>query len=235
VDRPYRLRLAFLGTGAAFSPERYNGAVVVDGRLLLDGGAPLLPHMHRCGVDPGAIEVVFLTHFHGDHTLGLPPFVLYRVFVDPRPITFVGPAGLAARLEALWEVSWGQDWGLAMKDRFRVTYVEGQPSGMVAGCKYEAIKLDHGTSGSSGYRIKVGSKTLAYSGDTEATAPLDQLVEGTDVAIVEATGPGDVFSHMSWEAASDLKARHPKTRFLFNHLYSGTVDGAVSDLEVVEV
>jgi len=47
--------------------------VVVDGRLLLDGGAPLLPHMHRCGVDPGAIEAVFLTHFHGDHTLGCRP------------------------------------------------------------------------------------------------------------------------------------------------------------------
>jgi ribonuclease BN (tRNA processing enzyme) len=64
------MRLAFLGTGAAFSLDRYNGAVVVNGRLLLDGGAPLLPHMHRCGVDPGAIDAVFLTHFHGDHTLG---------------------------------------------------------------------------------------------------------------------------------------------------------------------
>jgi hypothetical protein len=40
---------------------------------------------------------------------------------------------------------------------------------------------------------------------------------------------------MSWEAAKALKARHPKTRFMFNHLYSGTVEGAVSDLEVVEV
>ena len=52
---------------------------------------------------------------------------------------------------------------------------------------------------------------------------------------MEATGPGDVFSHMSWEAASELKARHPKTRFMFNHLYAGTVDGAVTDLQVVEV
>jgi hypothetical protein len=190
------LRLAFLGTGAAFSPERYNGAVVVDGRLLLDGGAPLLPHMHRCGV---------------------------------------GPEGLAERLESLWAVSWGQDWGLAMRDRFKVTYQEAKASGSAGGYKYESVKLDHGTSGSSGYRIKVGGKILAYSGDTEATSPLDKLVDGADVAIVEATGPGDVFSHMSWEAAKDLKARHPKTRFMFNHLYSGTLDGAVSDLEVVEV
>ena len=55
------------------------------------------------------------------------------------------------------------------------------------------------------------------------------------MAIVEATGPGDVFSHMSWEAAAALKKRHPKTRFVFNHLYSGTVAGAAKDLQVVEV
>jgi ribonuclease BN (tRNA processing enzyme) len=191
--------------------------------------------MHRCGVDPGAIDAVFLTHFHGDHTLGLPPFALHRIFVDQRPITFVGPEGVEAKLEALFEVSWGQDWQQAMRPRFKVAYLTAEPSGSAAGYKYESIKLDHGTSGSNGYRIRIDDRILAYSGDTEATAPLDELVEGADVAIVEATGPGDVFSHMSWEAAADLKGRHPKTRFLFNHLYSGTVDGAVTDLQVVEV
>jgi ribonuclease BN (tRNA processing enzyme) len=209
--------------------------VVVNGRLLLDGGAPLLPHMNRVGVDAGAIEVVFLTHFHGDHTLGLPPFVLYRVFVDPRPITFIGPAGIQERLEALWEVSWGVDWKPVMQPRFNVTYATAKPVGKVGGFKYETVKLDHGTSGSNGYRIWVNGKILAYSGDTEATAPLDELVDGADVAIVEATGPGDVFSHMSFESATALRQRHPKTRFMFNHLYNGTVEGAVNDFQVIEV
>jgi ribonuclease BN (tRNA processing enzyme) len=209
--------------------------VVVNGRLLLDGGAPLLPHMNRVGVNPGDIRAAFLTHFHGDHTLGLPPFVLHRVFVDPRPITFVGPAGIEERLEALWEVSWGIDWKSVMRPRFNVKYETAMPSGSVAGYKYETIKLDHGTSGSNGYRIWVDGRILAYSGDTEATAPLDELVAGADIAIVEATGPGDVFSHMSWESATALKKRHPKTRFMFNHLYNGTVAGAVKDLQVIEV
>ena len=191
--------------------------------------------MTRVGVDAGAIDVVFLTHFHGDHTLGLPPFVLYRVFVDPRPLTFVGPAGIEERLQALWEVSWGIDWKPVMQPRFNVTYETAKPSGEVAGYKYETVRLDHGTSGSNGYRIRINGKILAYSGDTEATAPLDELVDGADIAIVEATGPGDVFSHMSFESATALKERHPKTRFLFNHLYNGTVEGAVSDFQVIEV
>jgi ribonuclease BN (tRNA processing enzyme) len=191
--------------------------------------------MSRVGVNAGDIEAVFLTHFHGDHTLGLPPFVLHRVFVDPRPLTFVGPAGMRERLEALWEVSWGPDWKRVMRPRFKVTYLTAKRSGTAAGYEYETIKLDHGTSGSNGYRIWVDGRILAYSGDTEPTAPLDKLVEGADLAIVEATGPGDVFSHMSWEAATALKKRHPKTRFMFNHLYAGTVPGAVRDLQVIEV
>lgn len=208
---------------------------MVDGRYLLDGGAPLLPHLRRVGVDPGDIEVVFLTHFHGDHTLGLPPFVLHRVFVDRRPVTFVGPPGVEEHLEKLWEVSWGPDWKRVMRPQFKVRYVDAKPSGTVAGIRYRTVKLDHGTMGSLGYRLHVDGKVVAYSGDTEATAPLDKLVEGADVAIVEATGPGDVFSHMSWEAAATLKKRHAGTKFLFNHVYSGTTSGAVKDLQVIEV
>ena len=209
--------------------------MVVDGRVLLDGGAPLLPHMHRLGVDPGNIEVVFLTHFHGDHTLGLPPFVLHRVFVDRRPLTFVGPQGTEDHLEKLWEVSWGPDWDRVMRPQFKVRYLVAKPSGSAAGVRYQTVKLDHGTMGSNGYRIHINGMVVAYSGDTESTAPLDTLVDGADVAIVEATGPGDVFSHMSWENAARLRKRHPDTRFLFNHVYAGTTTGAVKDLQVIEV
>lgn len=208
---------------------------MVDGRVLLDGGAPILPHLRRVGVDPGDIEVVFLTHFHGDHTLGLPPFVLHRVFVDRRPLTFVGPPGIEEYLEKLWEVSWGPDWKRVMRPQFKVKYVTARAAGSAAGVRYETVKLDHGTMGSLGYRLHMDGKVVAYSGDTEPTAPLDKLVEGADVAIVEATGPGDVFSHMSWEAATRLRKRHAGTRFLFNHVYSGTVPGAVKDLQVIEV
>jgi ribonuclease BN (tRNA processing enzyme) len=208
---------------------------VVDGRVLLDAGAPLLPHMRKLGIDPFAIEVVFLSHFHGDHTLGLPPFVLYRLFNKSRPLTFIGPDGMEDRLEALWKVSWGADWDRVMRPQFKVSYRTARSSGSAAGIRYESVKLDHGSSGSWGYRLHLDGKILAYTGDTEDTAPLDRLVKGADVAIVEATGPGDVFSHMSWEQATALRKRHRGTRFLFNHLYTGTLPGAVKDLQVVQV
>jgi ribonuclease BN (tRNA processing enzyme) len=228
------VKLAFLGTGAAFSPERYNGAVVVDGRLLLDGGAPLLPHMHRLGIDPMAIEALFVTHFHGDHILGLPPFMFFRGFVGGRSLEVVGPRGVEARLEELFRLAWGEDW-TEMRERAGISYQEASGPGTAAGVEYEPVRLDHGRMGGTGYRLRIGDRLLAYAGDSQATPPLDRLVDGADVAIVEATSPAETEVHTSWPEAAALMERHPGTTFFLNHLFSGEVERAAGDLQVVEV
>lgn len=228
------MRLAFLGTGSAFSLERYNGAVVVDGRLLLDGGAPLLPHMHRLGIDPRAIEAIFLTHFHGDHVLGLPPFFFYRTLPPLFPLTIVGPPGVEPRIEGLLCLAWGDDWPEHARNLER-TYVEAAPRGTAAGVSFESVKLDHGDVDCRGYRLHLDGRVLAYAGDTIASPPLDELVRGAAVAITEATAPGPSEVHTSWEEAEALAARHPNTRFLFNHVFAGTLSRAAQDLSVVDV
>lgn len=206
---------------------------MVNDRILLDAGAPLLPHMHRLGIDPAGIDVIFLSHFHGDHTLGLPTYVLHRAFVSQTPFTLVGPAGVEQRLERLFDVAWGKSWA-EMRPHLEMAYVEAAGQGSVAGIDYETVRLQHGLEGCTGYRLWLDGQVLAYSGDTEATPELDTLVSGAQVAIVEATGPGDPYSHLSWANAHALRDRHPKTRFFFNHIYEGTIDGAASDLLVVE-
>ncbi len=231
------MRLAFLGTGAAFSTERYNGAVVIDERVLLDGGAPLLPHMGKLGIDPGAIEVAFITHFHGDHLLGLPPFMLHRAFIARQPMTIVGPDGVEERLETLFRFAWGEHWdsGPNFRAMSGHAYRVAGDQGEVAGIEYETVGLDHGEMAAIGYRLRLDGRIVAYAGDTEMTPALERLVEGADVVITEATGPGRPVSHTGWDDARALAARHPQARFFFNHVYSGAVPGAVNDLEVVDV
>lgn len=227
------MRVAFLGTGSAFSLERYNGAVAVDGRLLLDAGAPLLPHLHRLGIDPGAIEAVFLSHFHGDHVLGLPPFLLYRAFRPSGPLTVIGPPGVEDRVEALQRMAWGDAWSQHRRG-LDVLYRDAAPRGEAAGVPYESVKMDHGDMDCRGYRLHLDGRMLAYAGDTIASAALDDLVQGADVVITEASGPEPSPVHTSWAEVEALRERHPGTRFLFNHLYAGSTPGAVEDLEVVE-
>jgi ribonuclease Z len=228
------MKIAFLGTGSAFSLERYNGAVVVDGRYLLDGGAPLLPHMHRLGIDPGAIEALFLTHFHGDHVVGIPTFFLYRAFMPSGPLPVIGPPGVEDRVERLMDVTYGDEWPV-LRVRAGITYHAAAAAGEIAGVRYETVKLEHGDQDCRGYRLHLDGKILAYAGDTTATPPLDELVRGAAVAITEATAPESNAVHTSWDEAQALAARHPDTRFLFNHVYAGTTPGAADDLAVVVV
>ena len=86
-----------------------------------------------------------------------------------------------------------------------------------------------------GYRLHLDGRVLAYAGDTIATPPLDDLVRGADVAITEATAPEGSGVHTGWDEARALAARHSGTRFVFNHLHSGSIAGAASDLDVLDV
>ncbi|MBO0707007.1 MAG: ribonuclease Z [Candidatus Dormibacteraeota bacterium] len=230
------MELAFLGTGAAFSLERYNGAVCVDRRYLLDAGAPLLPHLGRLGIDPGGIEAIFLTHFHGDHLAGLIPYLCYRAFLPaPRALTIVGPDGVEDRVGRLLDAAWGSaDWE-EIRNAFALDFRDAGRRGEAAGVAYETVPLEHGKVPGMGYRLHLGGRVLVYAGDTRATPALDQLVEGADVAITEATNPGEVLSHTSFEQAAELIERHPTTRFFLNHVFSGDPPGAAHDLEVVEL
>lgn len=230
------MELAFLGTGAAFSLERYNGSVCVDRRYLLDAGAPLLPHLARLGIDPAGIEVLFLTHFHGDHVSGLIPYLCYRAFAPGRPaLTIAGPQGVEARVDRLLDAAWGTETWQEMRDAFPLRFHDAGQHGEVAGVHYETVPLEHGRVPGMGYRLLLDGRVLAYAGDTRATPALDQLVEGADVAITEATGPGEVATHTSFEEAAALRARHPKTRFFFNHIFSGDPPDAAHDLQVAQV
>lgn len=233
---PAPMELAFLGTGAAFSLERHNGAVCVDRRLLLDAGAPLLPHLGRLGIDAGGIDAIFLTHFHGDHLAGLIPYLCYRAFgTEPRPLTVVGPGGVGERVGRLLDAAWGSaDWQ-EIQAAFPLRFQEAGKRGEAVGVAYETVPLEHGKVPGMGYRLRLGGRVLAYAGDTRATPALDRLVQGADVAITEATGPGEVHSHTSFEQAAELVARHPTTRFFLNHVFSGDPPGAAHDLEVVQL
>jgi len=57
--------LTFLGVGEAFG-QFANTSILVDGKLLLDCGPHTLLQLRKQQQDLKEIELVFLSHFHGD-------------------------------------------------------------------------------------------------------------------------------------------------------------------------
>ena len=151
-----------------------------------------------------------------------------------RPLLLVGPPGVEARLEQLFGLAWGDEWP-AFRESAALTYHEAQQAGTAAGVRYEAVKLDHGRMDCRGYRVRLDGRLLAYAGDTTVSSPLDDLVRGADIAITEATAPISSAVHTSWDEAHELAARHPATRFIFNHLHGDSTSGSAADFDVIDV
>ena len=74
--------------------------------ILFDCGEGTQRQMTRAGVSARTIDVICLTHLHGDHCLGLPG-VLQRISLEqvPHPVTVVYPAQGQEYVERLHRAS----------------------------------------------------------------------------------------------------------------------------------
>ncbi|MBV9971488.1 MAG: MBL fold metallo-hydrolase [Xanthobacteraceae bacterium] len=188
------MRLQFVGSGDAFgSGGRFNTCFHVVGartNFLIDCGASSLIAMNRFGIDRNAIDLILLTHFHSDHSGGVPFFLLDAQFPGrrTRPLTIAGPAGLKAWFPRLMDVAF--EGSTRSVKRFEVTLVELMPHvpwGFEA-AEILPVLVRHGPppNGYFGYRISMEGKVLAYSGDTEWTDNLILLGRDADLFVSEA-------------------------------------------------
>ena len=187
------MQLQFVGCGDALgSGGRFNTCFHVTGdrvNFLIDCGASSLPALKRLGIAREAVDLVLITHFHGDHFGGLPFLLLDAQFTRrARPLVIAGPQGIEAKLADLMEALF--EHSSKTKPRFDLSVVALEPEqsrtfGEVRVTPYPVV---HGESGGPflAYRIEVEGRVVTYSADTEWTATLIPAARGADLFIAEA-------------------------------------------------
>jgi ribonuclease BN (tRNA processing enzyme) len=219
------MRVTLLGSGSAFSPGSFNAASCVDGRLLVDCGAPVQVAAGRAGLDVETIRTLLITHFHADHTFNLPMFLGARALRrehDWNPLVIAGPVGTPEFVERLLRTGYGgRTWGLIC-ERLQLTFVQLQDGShqQLDGYRVTAHAMLHSTGPSLGYSITdAAGSSAGFTGDSGPCAALERLAAAVQLLVIECSG-GDheIAGGHLWRApVEELARRHPAT-LLVNHM-----------------
>jgi ribonuclease BN (tRNA processing enzyme) len=197
---------------------------VANGRYVFDAPPTLLPHLRHLGLPPTDIQAVFISHFHGDHFLGLPFLFLDYLYLTPRQsdLLIVGPPGIEAKSEGLADMAFP---GLSGADAgYRRVYVEAQPGGeqSLADAHFQALRMRHAGEKLEcfGYKLRLGGMTVAYTGDTEMCDEIFLLAEGADVLVMDCSYcEGEGPEHLGLQGVLEVRRRvSPRTTIILTHL-----------------
>jgi ribonuclease Z len=197
-------KVTLLGTGTPIPrPDRFGPATLVeagDQTLLIDAGRGATMQLYRLGVALGRLDVLLLTHFHSDHTVGIPDVWLTgwlnSVYARRRkPFQVIGPVG-AKELMAHLERAYALDRKIRIADEnlppegIAVHVEEFVVDGPVYernGVKVIAFEVDHGPAikPAYGFRIEYGGRVAVISGDTRYNENVIKYGTGADLLIHE--------------------------------------------------
>jgi ribonuclease BN (tRNA processing enzyme) len=255
-------RVVLLGTGTPNAEPDRSGpavAVIVDGRpYLVDAGPGVVRQAHAArdrgvaALDAPKLDIVFLTHLHSDHTLGLPdllftPWVLGR----ERPLTVYGPPGTDAMVRHLRE-AYAADvqvrlGGLEPANRggHRADVHEIAP-GLVyqdERVRVTAFRVRHGAwEHAFGFRFEARGRAVVISGDATPSESVVEHCDGCDVLVHEVySQQGFERREPRWQAyhaqfhtssreLAQLAGRaRPRLLVLYHQLLWGTTPDALVD------
>jgi ribonuclease Z len=101
-----KAKITFLGTGSAIpTAKRNHSSILVQYKkdnLLFDCGEGTQRQFRKARLNPCKINKIFISHWHGDHILGLPGILQTLAFSDATmEITLYGPRGSKRKFQEL--------------------------------------------------------------------------------------------------------------------------------------
>jgi ribonuclease BN (tRNA processing enzyme) len=220
------MRLTVVGCGDAFgSGGRANACFLVesgDVTIALDFGATSLVALKQLGRDSNAIDVVMLSHLHGDHFGGLPFLLLYGHFdgLREKPLTIIGPLGTTERLNAAMEVFFPGSSRNRWRYPLTIIDLPCRTPHRFAHLAIETYEVIHPSGApSTGVRLSDGSRLLAYSGDTMWTDALFEIARGAALLIIECYRlTGAPPNHLDFETIEVNRAKLETPRVMLTHM-----------------
>lgn len=198
-----RTQLVLLGTGTpVMTSNRYQSslAIIVDEQpYIVDCGSGILERLSNAramgvkGLDNPKLTRLFVTHFHPDHTLGLPGFIISPWNMQRwDTLKIYGPKGIKKKVKGLLKVYKDGINEHLYNNPKDMHPLDVKTTNIKEGIFYkddlvtvEAITVVHGSFEAYAFKFVTPDKTIVVSGDTCPVDILHKKAKGCDILVHE--------------------------------------------------
>ena len=220
------MKIRFLGSGDAFCHGgRMNACILVDreesgGKFLIDCGATAMVALHKFNINTDEIDMIFISHLHGDHYAGLPFFLMNsRFYKRKKPLAIYGPIGVEQRVKDTMELFFPDSTKIEF--HFPLCFNElAVVTGITDDLKLTSYEMSHFSGAPSlAFRIEADNKILSYSGDTEWVHALADVALKADLFICECYSYDKAIkNHLSFRTIEEHSGKFQARKTVLTHL-----------------
>jgi ribonuclease BN (tRNA processing enzyme) len=232
---PRGLELTILGTGDAFASHgRFQSGYIIDSadcRILMEVGPTTLCAMKRMDFKPADIDVVLVSHLHGDHFGGLPFLLLEYLYESPRrsTLTIAGPQHLEERTWRLFRTMFpGTKPDIdRLLSKLRFVVLEPGIDKKIGPVRVRAMRTPHMKRDFSlALKVTAAGKTVAFSGDSGWTEEMVSFVAGANLFLCECTyfESSQLDFHMNYPQLDANRSRFDVGRMVLTHIGREVLD-----------
>jgi len=196
-------KVVLLGTGTPrMVPNRYMSSLVIivdDKAYVVDCGSGVLERLSQAramglnALDNKNLTQLFITHFHPDHTVGLPGFIISPWNLGREKLGIYGPRGIKNMVDNVlkaFELGINEHLNHGPKPLNDIVIdVQEFTSGTIYKdelVEVEAIPVEHGTFNAFAFKFTTPDKTIVISGDTTSPiAALNEAAKNCDILVHE--------------------------------------------------
>ncbi len=221
------MKITVVGSGTVVPRlSRRQSCVVVeagDETIFLDLGSGAVRGMLHAGLDPFAVDRIFFTHFHPDHTVDIVPLLFAIKYgaeeEREKPLALYGPEPFERFFGSITDV-WGE-WMLGDYPTRVSELPHACPSALgLPDLNVSWAPAEHRPE-SIAYRLEAENGAFVYTGDTEYSDSVVELARGTHTLLVECSFPDDnpVPGHLTPSGVARIACESGAGRVVLTHIY----------------
>ncbi len=214
------MNVRIIGSGSIWTKNN-SACYLIDGKIMVDFPNGACKYLYRFNIDPGSINHVLLTHFHGDHYFDMPFYILNKSKSENKDGTIYCSKEGKTKITKICNLAFPNSFkkphnSLNLKYNFNENF-------KVEDYEVQKLLVLHGNMKPAyGYIFSKDNQSIGFTGDTSLCSNIERMSEKCKYLFCDCTFLKGTSKHLGIDNLQYLSTKYPNCTFVVSHLEDET-------------